>query len=132
VDQPQPSQQALAERIVGQFRDEDLPFVADDDVFDFAEAVDEETDLPPDFQRQFGQGAGQVRRDKFDRGNPPPVEAFKGLELAGLEAGEIAVQVFDAATPVVRASQADDVVAAVDEVDLAADGAGKVAAQVDG
>jgi len=60
-------------------------------VLDDACAIDEHADLAADVGRERGQLAGELVRDEAVGEQPPLTEALEGLDLAGLEAAGIAV-----------------------------------------
>ncbi len=92
MDAAQAAQAAAAEAEGGEVGDDDLAVVADDDVDDGPLAVDDHPELAAQLEGALAQVAGQFRSDQLIGGDAPAVDPLQGLELARLEAGEIAVQ----------------------------------------
>jgi hypothetical protein len=81
MDQAQSAQGALAQRIVAQFRNDQSLFVTDNDVFNNAGPVDQDTDLAADLGREFYKAGTEFMGTEFGRRDTPPVEAFQGLDV---------------------------------------------------
>gem|GEM_PF-3576545 len=73
-----------------QVRDEDAAWLADDDQARPALAVDEQADLAADGRGQSGQLPGLLRGVATGRRIAPLAQALQGLDLAGLQAFEVA------------------------------------------
>jgi hypothetical protein len=77
VHQAQPPQQAFAEGIIRQVGNQQAPLVAYQDIGQLPGAVDQDTDLTPDFAGQFYQFPGQIRGDQFGRGDAPAIKPLQ-------------------------------------------------------
>ena len=131
MDQAQPPQRMLAQRVVAQLGYDEPLFIANDNIFHHALAVDQDTDLAADVGGYLDETGGQLGGAELGRRDAPPVEAFQRLDLALFESCEITVRFFDGKAPTIYL-QADHVIAAVHVVYLAGHSAGHVAAQVEG
>ena len=94
MDVAQPPQRPFSERVVIEAGNEDRPFITDDHILDRSGPVDKQSDLSSDFAGQVSHLAGKFRGDRLRRRHPAAVQPFKGLELAGLEAVKITVELF--------------------------------------
>lgn len=65
--------------MVFQVRDEQVFFCADNDLFNSAVAVDQQTDLTMQFQRKFNQAGGQLNRATLICRNATSEESFDCL-----------------------------------------------------
>src|SRR4051794_4996563 len=64
--------------------------IADEHVLDLAPPADQDPDLPLDLARDAAQVRGELGRRDFSGTQPPPVNAFERVLLAGLEPRDIA------------------------------------------
>jgi len=85
----------LAQRVVAQLGYDQPLFIAYDNVFHHALAVDQDTDLTADIGGNLDEAGGQLGGTELGRWDAPPVEAFQRLNLALFEPCEIAVRFFD-------------------------------------
>ena len=92
VDEPQAPQASFPEWIIGQLRDEDAPFIANYHIFNFAEPVRQNSNLPPDIPGEIGQLAGQVESDKVAGRYPAAVEPLQPFDLARFQSCKVAVR----------------------------------------
>ncbi|MGC2061448.1 MAG: hypothetical protein WA610_00610 [Thermodesulfovibrionales bacterium] len=91
MDQPQPSEGALAERIVLQRGKEDAFRIADNDVGDGPLAVYQYPDVPVQFIRKASQVSAELDGDDLAM-KPAPVDLLKRAGLASLEAAQFSVK----------------------------------------
>jgi hypothetical protein len=92
VDEPQAPQASFPKWIVGQFRDEDAPFITDDYIFNFAKPVRQNSNLPPDIPGEIGQLPGQIKSDKVAGRDPAAVEPLQPFDLARFQPCQVAVR----------------------------------------
>ena len=99
MHQPQAAQTHLARAGAADVRQLELVGVADHDLLDLALAVEQHADLPVGLARQLGEVAGQLRADDLVRRDAAAVGVAQLVQLAGLEAEGVAVQVFQVRSP---------------------------------
>ena len=99
MDEAQPPEELAAEGKVGEFRDEEAPLVADDDVLHGAGAADEDPDLAAGLLGEFGHPPGQFVADDLLHRDAAAVEPFQPVDLAFLETGQVAVELTNIGTP---------------------------------
>jgi hypothetical protein len=90
VDQAQAAEAAGGAAQTADVGQGDLRRVADEDVGDLAAPIDQHADLTVHRRRDLGEVAGQLGADHLGRGDPPPVDPLERLELARLEARDVA------------------------------------------
>jgi hypothetical protein len=89
----------LAQRVVAQFGYDQPLFVAYDNIFHHALAVDQDADLAADVGGNLDKAGGQLGGAELGRRDAPPVKAFERLDLALFESCEITVRFFDGKAP---------------------------------
>jgi len=87
---PQATQALLAKGVVSKFRDIELTFVTDEDIFDQADSIDEHPDLTSGFLGQLRHTQGKFRGYQISRRNSATIEPFQGTQLTWFQAGMIA------------------------------------------
>jgi hypothetical protein len=82
VNQAQTAHDPLTERIITQFGDYDPFFVADNDVFDIAGAVNKNGYLATEVAGEFNEAGSQFVGAEFSNRYPSAVQALQRLDLA--------------------------------------------------
>jgi hypothetical protein len=90
VDQPQAAEPTAPGADATDLGQVDARGIADEDVLDLAAPADQDPDLPLDLARDAAQVRGELCRRDFSGTEPPPVNAFERVFLAGLEPRDIA------------------------------------------
>jgi len=98
VDETQPLEAALAGAELVEARDHDLAVIPHDDEMDVALAADEDADLPVDLSGNLAEVPGKLEGENPVNGDFAAVELLDAPDLAGLQAGDIAVKSIDAST----------------------------------
>ena len=83
MDQAQTAQGPFSQGVVAQVGDDQTLFIADDDVLDDTGAIDQDADLPANFNRQLDETGGQFLAAELCRWNAPAVEPLQGLDVTG-------------------------------------------------
>jgi hypothetical protein len=78
-----------------ELRDGDPPGVADQDPLETVRSVDQDADLAADLARQLGEVASEFVGDDLVRRDPPAEDPLEVLDLRGLEAKGVAVDLVD-------------------------------------
>ena len=99
MDEAQAPECLAAEGKIGELRDEEAPLVADDDVLHGAGAADQNPHLTAGLLGEFGHPPGQLVADDLLHRHAAAVEPFQPVELALLEAGEVAVELVNKKSP---------------------------------
>ena len=102
VDAAQALEPAGCRAIAAQIGDRDLFVVTDDGEEDLTLAADDDPYLTSDFKREFGEIAGELRRDDFLRRDPSPVDTLQGLDLARLKPVGITVYLVNSAPAIAK------------------------------
>ena len=79
--------------------DEDPLGIPDDDKGNRPASVDNEGDLAAELSGDLGEGTSRLPGDDPFRGDPPPVEVLKLLDLIGFKSGEMTVDLLDGRDP---------------------------------
>ena len=82
MDQAQTAKSLFPQWIIPKIRNHDSFFIADDDIFDNALAIDENGDLATDIIGKFNEAGSQFLSTELRRRYTPPVESLQSLELA--------------------------------------------------
>lgn len=90
VNKPQPAQARTAPAKRRQVREEKGLCVPHNENADVTPAIDEQSDLAPDLDRDFTQRAGEFRRDDLIGSIPAPREPFEVFERLGFESARVA------------------------------------------
>ena len=99
MDQAQAAQGPFSQRVVTKVGNDQSFFVADDDVFNYTGAIDEDADLTADFNRQLDKAGGKFLAAELRRRDTPTVKPFQSLDVTGLQTCKIAERFFDRNTP---------------------------------
>jgi hypothetical protein len=99
MNQPQAPKKFAPERKVGKLRDEETPFVADNDILHSAGAPDEDPDLATGLLGKFGHPPGQFIADDLFYRDAAAIESFQSIDLAFLEADQITVKLMNKKSP---------------------------------
>jgi len=82
VDQAQTAKCLFSQGVIPEIRNYNPLFIADDDIFDNALAIDENGDLATDIIGKFNEAGSQFLSTELRRRYTPPVESLQSLELA--------------------------------------------------
>jgi hypothetical protein len=99
MDQPEAAEAHLTGTGAADVGELELVGVAHHHLLDLALPVEEHADLAVGLQRELGEVPGQLGADDLVRGDPTAVGVAELLQLAGLEAEGVPVQVFQKRSP---------------------------------
>jgi hypothetical protein len=91
VDAPKPPESCATTSMPREVRDKDASLISHDNKLDVSTTVDENADLPSNFDRNIHEKAGDLGSDNLLGVNSASIDAFDSLCLAGFETGLISV-----------------------------------------
>jgi hypothetical protein len=82
VDKAKAAHDSFAKGVITQFRYDDPFFIADNNIFDIAGAIHEESDLTAEFTGEFDETGSKFVGAEFSNRYPPAIQTFQRLKLA--------------------------------------------------
>jgi hypothetical protein len=82
VDKAEAAHDPFPEGVVAQFRYDDPFFIADNDIFDIAGAINEESNLTAKFTGKFNEAESEFVGAEFSDRYPSAIETLQRLKLA--------------------------------------------------
>jgi hypothetical protein len=82
VDKTKAAHNSFTERVIAQLRNDDPFFIADNNIFDIAGAINEKSNLTSKFTGKFNEAGSKFVGTEFSNRYPPAIEAFQRLKLA--------------------------------------------------
>jgi hypothetical protein len=82
MDKAQAAHDSFTKGVIAQFRYDDPFFIANNNIFNIAGAINEKSNLTTKFTGKFNEAGSEFVGAEFSHGYPPAIEAFQRLKLA--------------------------------------------------